>query len=261
VIIFGWGRRTFHHAGAVLFQRCSHCSNTGWFYLVTVRRWLTLFFIPVIPYEQHHMLLCPTCNRGVRLAGAELKRARSLIQLATLYTSTAINGNEYMRRLQESGIPLAAAAHPAPLSLAAAPPAASDGFGGGQVATQAAAPPPPSTPPPFRGTRMSRTAQIVRVLVPVVVIGLAAALWIYTSQNNNSSTQTTTSSFQTGDCITTPSGGTEIISVSCAGPHDGRIDEVLNVSATFCPPGDTELAVVPPNPDLCVDFNDHTPTS
>jgi hypothetical protein len=259
VIIFGWGRRTFHHAGAVLFQRCPHCSNTGWFYLVTVRRWFTLFFIPVIPYEHHHMLLCPTCNRGVRLAGAELKRAKSLIQLAELYTANAINGPEYLRRLQESGITPSAGAQPAPLTLAAAPTAASDGFGGIQLATQPAAPPMPSATPPFRGTRMSRTAQVVRVLVPVLVIGLAAGLWIYTSQNNGSNAQTTTSSFQTGDCVTTPTGGTEIVSVSCNGAHDGRIDEVLNGSATFCPPGDTELAVLPPNPDLCVDFNDHSP--
>ncbi len=257
MIIFGWGRRTFHRAGAVLFQRCPHCSNTGWFYLVTVRRWLTLFFIPVIPYERQHMLLCPTCNRGVRLAGAELKQAKSLIQLTELYTTNAINGAEYTRRLQESGVPGAQATPPL---LAADPPATSDGFGGIQVATQSAAPPPPPAIPAFRGTRMSRTAQAVRVLVPVAVIGLAAGLWVYTSQINNGGTaQTTTSSFQTGDCITTPSGDTEIISASCSGAHDGRIDEVLSGTATYCPPSDTELAVVPPNPDLCVDFNDHTP--
>jgi hypothetical protein len=202
------------------------------------------------------MLLCPTCNRGVRLGGAELKRAKSLIQLTELYTTNAINGTEYTRRLQESGIP---GAQPTPPSLAAGTSAMSDGFGGIQVATQSAPPPPPATPA-FRGTRMSRTAQVVRVLVPVAVIGLAAGLWIYTSQiNNGGSAQTTTSSFQAGDCVTTPTGDTEIISVSCTGAHDGRIDQVLNGSATYCPPSDTELAVVPPNPDLCVDFNDHTP--
>lgn len=259
MIIFGWGRRTFHHAGAVLFQRCPHCSNTGWFHLVTMRRWLTLFFIPVIPYEQHHMLLCPTCNRGVRLVGAELKRAKSLIALAELYTTNAITGPEYLRRLQESGVTPSAAAQPAPLTLAPTPTAASDGFGGIQVTTQPAAPPMPPAIPAFRGSRMSRTAQVVRVLVPVAVIALAAGLWIYTSQSNSTNAQTTTSSFQSGDCVTTPTGGTVIISVSCSAAHDGRIDEVLSGGATFCPPGDTELAVLPPNPDLCVDFNDHTP--
>jgi hypothetical protein len=255
VIIFGWGRRTFHHAGPVLYQRCPHCSNSGWFHLVVVRRWLTLFFMPVIPYERQHMLICPVCNRGVHLAGAELQRARSLNQLAVQYTSQAISGDEYMRRLRESGAPLTAAP-PAPpaLTSAAGPPA---GFGTPSVTQPSIGPPMPSAAPAFRGTRMSRRAQVVRVAVPVLAIAVAATAWVLSSHTTN--TNRTTSSFQAGDCINGSLSGTVITTADCSGTHDARIVHVLTGSVTFCPPTDNVLIVDPPNPNLCVNFNDHNP--
>jgi hypothetical protein len=260
VIIFGWGRRTFHHAGPVLYQWCRNCSNSNWFYLVAVRRWLTLFFIPVIPYERRHMLICPVCNRGMNLSGAELQRAKSLNQLALQFTNNEINGDEYMRRLRESGGPTPAVAPGAapPLAISAVP--ASDGFGSTVIAAQppSVAPPMPSATPPFRGTPMSRRAQVVRVLVPVVLVALVAGYWIYSNQSNNQ-TQNASTNFQAGSCIDGSQTGTVITSVSCSGDHDARIDAVLAPTNLTCPPGDDELEGQPPDPNLCVDFNDHSP--
>jgi hypothetical protein len=133
VIIFGWGRRTFHHAGPVLYQWCRNCSNSNWFYLVAVRRWLTLFFIPVIPYERRHMLICPVCNRGVNLSGAELQWAKSLNQLALQYTNNDINGDEYVRRLRESGGPAPAVAPGAAPPVAISAVSTTDGFGSAEI--------------------------------------------------------------------------------------------------------------------------------
>jgi hypothetical protein len=265
VIIFGWGRRTFHHAGPVLYQWCRNCSNSNWFYLVTVRRWLTLFFIPVLPYERQHMLICPVCNRGVNLSGAELQWAKSLNQLAVPYTTNAISGDEYMRRLHESGAPspAVAAASPPPL-LAQAAGQANDGFGAVQIASAppVGAPPMPTTPPPFRGTPMGRRAQITRVLVPIAAIALVAGIWIYTNQNNNSTTApqgTIAQTFVAGTCIDGTPTGSSISWASCTGDYDAKIVEVLNASETTCAFGETLFVAAPPNPNLCINFNDHNP--
>jgi hypothetical protein len=287
VVIFGWGRRTFHHAGPVLYQWCRNCSNSNWFYLVTVRRWLTLFFIPVIPYQRQHMLICPVCNRGLNLAGAELQWAKSLNQLAVLYTTNAISGDEYMRRLRESGAPspaVAAAPPPvlapvgAPVSevlsgvqVAAPPPllaqggtSGSDGFGGIQIAgpPPVGAPPMPTTTPPFRGTPMGRRAQVMRVLMPIAAIALVAGIWIYTNQNDNNSNVpqgSIATTFVAGTCIDGTPTSSEITFASCTGDYDGKIVEVLNASETVCAFGDTLFVATPPNPNLCINFNDHNP--
>lgn len=100
------------------------------------------------------MLICPVCNRGVNLAGAELQRAKGLNQLAKQYTNREINGDEYMRRRRESGAPTPAVAPggASPLAISAAP--ATDGSGSTVVAAQppSVAAPMPSAAPPFQGT-------------------------------------------------------------------------------------------------------------
>ena len=264
MVIFGWGRRTFHHAGPVLFQWCRNCSNSNWFYLVQVRRWLTLFFIPVIPYERQHMLICPVCNRGVNLSGTELQWAKSLNQLAILYTTNAISGDEYMRRLRESGAPSPAVAASPPPLLAQAGTPASDGIGGVQVVSPppVGPPPMPTTPPPFRGTPMGRRAQVMRVVMPVLAIALVAGIWIYTNQNNNSANVpqgTVAETFVAGTCIDGTPTSSSISFASCTGDYDGKIVEVLNASETVCAFGDTLFVAAPPNPNLCINFNDHNP--
>jgi hypothetical protein len=96
------------------------------------------------------------------------------------------------------------------------------------------------------------------VLVPVVLVALVAGYWIYSNQSNNQ-TQNASTNFQAGSCIDGSQTGTVITSVSCSGDHDARIDAVLAPTNLTCPPGDDELEGQPPDPNLCVDFNDHSP--
>ncbi len=72
-ILFGWG----HISRKVLCSflgktQCSHCGNTVEFYAVRFRKWFTLFFIPVIPYNDAYWILCPICSYGKELAKTEL---------------------------------------------------------------------------------------------------------------------------------------------------------------------------------------------
>lgn len=99
MIIWGWGRRTVRRYGPVTYQKCPNCNNSNWFNLVGIRRWFTLFFIPIIPYSSKHLLLCPVCSRGQELSGADLAHAKQLNEIAVQYTNQAISGDEYKRRL------------------------------------------------------------------------------------------------------------------------------------------------------------------
>ena len=73
MIIFGWGRRTRTDHGVSRTYTCNNCRNVNRFRLLTVKKWFTLFFIPVIPYETTHLELCPICQSGRKIAKAELE--------------------------------------------------------------------------------------------------------------------------------------------------------------------------------------------
>ena len=77
LIIFGWGRRTVRVLGWAPSQVCGHCHNEGPWAVALIRRWFTLFFIPVIPYESRYVAMCPVCSHGVDL---DRGKASHLIQ-------------------------------------------------------------------------------------------------------------------------------------------------------------------------------------
>ena len=63
-IIFGWGRRTMKTLGWIPPQMCPNCHNERPWVVMRIRRWFTVFFIPVLPYESGYVAMCPICSRG-----------------------------------------------------------------------------------------------------------------------------------------------------------------------------------------------------
>jgi len=63
-VIFGWGRRTMRTLGWLPPQMCPNCHNEGPWVVMRIRRWFTLLFIPVLPYESGYVAMCPICSRG-----------------------------------------------------------------------------------------------------------------------------------------------------------------------------------------------------
>ena len=61
-MIFGWGRTTVHTLGWAPTRMCGHCHNEGPWLVARVRRWFTLFFIPVVPYDSRYVAMCPICS-------------------------------------------------------------------------------------------------------------------------------------------------------------------------------------------------------
>jgi Fe2+ or Zn2+ uptake regulation protein len=101
-IIFGWGHQTIKQYGATLPIKCPNCNNSVFLHLVQTRTWFTLFFIPVIPYESKHYLLCEICGQGIELNGEEIDRAKELNQATSSFLSKEISEDQYKVALYET---------------------------------------------------------------------------------------------------------------------------------------------------------------
>ncbi|MCX7746053.1 MAG: zinc ribbon domain-containing protein [Clostridia bacterium] len=101
-VIFGWGRRTTKDYGPTLPMRCGNCNNNVYSRLIHVRTWFTLFFIPVIPYESKHYLLCDVCTRGFELHGADVERFKEMNRITSVYLSGGMSEDEYRRYVDGS---------------------------------------------------------------------------------------------------------------------------------------------------------------
>lgn len=101
-IVFGWGRRTVKDHGPTLPVNCPNCHNQTYWRYKHARTWFTLFFIPVIPYESNHFLLCDVCQKGIVLQEGEQERARVLAEYTKLYVNQQMSEHDYQARLSEA---------------------------------------------------------------------------------------------------------------------------------------------------------------
>ena len=95
MIIFGWGYVTEKDYGPTMAVRCPNCNNDAWWHLYLYRKWFTLFFIPVIPYESKHVLLCKVCSSGVELKREQVEQGQRLNELTYSFLSKQLRGTEY----------------------------------------------------------------------------------------------------------------------------------------------------------------------
>jgi len=67
-VLFGWGKKTVKdfHVNQVI--HCNHCNNTKPWQYKKVTSWVTLFFIPVIPYQIQHIRVCPICGQHDKMS-------------------------------------------------------------------------------------------------------------------------------------------------------------------------------------------------
>ena len=93
--VFGWGRQTKNDFGPTLPGRCPNCKNNGFHRLLHIRKWFTLFFIPVFPYESHHYLLCDVCSRGLELHGPQIEKAKQLNEATASYLKKLTTKEQY----------------------------------------------------------------------------------------------------------------------------------------------------------------------
>lgn len=67
MFIIGIGRRTVKNHGKLKTQYCDNCFNKSDFQLHRHIKWITLFFIPIIPYGRDNLIVCPRCGYYERI--------------------------------------------------------------------------------------------------------------------------------------------------------------------------------------------------
>lgn len=76
MIIFGFGKMTKKFLGGVFEKTCPNCSTTDTWQLCILRTWVTLFFIPIIPYKLTYCVACPKCGGFVKLTKEQFDKIR-----------------------------------------------------------------------------------------------------------------------------------------------------------------------------------------
>lgn len=99
MIIFGWGHQSIKNYGVVFKNKCSYCNNEDYWQLIKSTTWFTLFFIPVIPYSIKYMLICPVCERGVKLDSGQAYEYRNIAEANTDLINQKITTEEYHARI------------------------------------------------------------------------------------------------------------------------------------------------------------------
>jgi hypothetical protein len=95
-IVFGWGGGKPQDQGAAVPILCPNCGNFAmWRYAIS-RKWFRLYFIPLIPYDSKHFLVCPICMNAKQLLGAERQRAKQMVAVTTAFNGGQIPEDRYV---------------------------------------------------------------------------------------------------------------------------------------------------------------------
>jgi hypothetical protein len=80
MIIFGWNFITRKKFGTYAIQECNLCKRVTEWILCKRTKWITLFFIPIIPYDSEFCLECNHCKGYIRLSENEFVKCKRDIE-------------------------------------------------------------------------------------------------------------------------------------------------------------------------------------
>lgn len=98
-VVFGWGKQTVKDHGPVFRSRCDRCNNEELWKLYTRRTWLTLFFIPVIPYSTEHLVVCPVCSYGAVITREKYEELKVVAECNLDLINKKIGEDEHKNRI------------------------------------------------------------------------------------------------------------------------------------------------------------------
>lgn len=101
MLLVGWPRR-FKHVGAAYPAVCSACDQDTYYHLVKSRRWLTLWFLPVLPLgAATWSLVCAHCERTMVIEGSEeLQNAKRAADITSQHTDYVLDSEEYWPEIE-----------------------------------------------------------------------------------------------------------------------------------------------------------------
>ena len=79
MIIFGWNFLTRRKFGVFTTKECNLCNRVTEWNLCKRIYWITLFWIPVIPYNSDCCIECAHCKGFVSLTKAEFEEYKNFI--------------------------------------------------------------------------------------------------------------------------------------------------------------------------------------
>ena len=79
----GWGTKTRKGRKAYMIKRCSLCKNDDSIWILRKRTtWITLFYIPIIPYDTDYCLECHHCEGYIPLSKTDFENCKREIEEA-----------------------------------------------------------------------------------------------------------------------------------------------------------------------------------
>lgn len=101
LILFGWPKRS-KVVGAATPGYCDHCQNQTIWHLTKLRRWITVFFIPVLPISpKEYWLVCDICDGGVELQEGEVGKAKAMVENTQRFHQRELSQEAYFDAVDE----------------------------------------------------------------------------------------------------------------------------------------------------------------
>lgn len=100
-VIVGWPTKQ-KTIGAVLIAYCHLCNNESGWYLIKRRKWLTLFWIPILPLSRkEHYLVCDVCANAHQLQRSELAETRNMMEVTAKFERGIIDQEKYISKIND----------------------------------------------------------------------------------------------------------------------------------------------------------------
>jgi hypothetical protein len=101
-IIVGWPRRTKSY-GPTYPRFCDYCNNNVYFELIKTRRWITIFWIPIIPISRaNYYLVCEVCQSyGELESDDDVRHFKSLVDITEQYQMGNLSDIEYEEKIRD----------------------------------------------------------------------------------------------------------------------------------------------------------------
>ena len=102
MILFGLKNRTKEY-GPSFYHHCPACNQPAYHELTKARRWLTVYFVPLLPFERaDHYATCQHCGMTEAIEDAqEVKRYKQAAALTRDRLNDDIGADEYGPRMRE----------------------------------------------------------------------------------------------------------------------------------------------------------------
>ncbi len=98
MLLFGWRMRR-RVVGPLVPIDCAHCHNAALYDYVEVRKWFTLFFVPLFPMgAAKHYMVCPICNKMLVFKTEQLPLIAGMLDATSVWRLDEMTEADYQSR-------------------------------------------------------------------------------------------------------------------------------------------------------------------